>query len=69
MNGKVIPEEEANDHLILCITPLNEYSSQLNYYYYFTNVRYIIISYTNYSNSSPWKLTVPLIAKKLHLTN
>jgi len=48
----VIPEEEANDHLILCITPLNEYSGQLNYYY-FTNVRHIIISYTNYSNSSP----------------
>ena len=51
MNEKVIPKEEANDHLILCITPLNVYSGQLNYYYYFANVRHIIISYTNYSNS------------------
>jgi hypothetical protein len=25
MNGKVIPKEETNDHLILCITPLNVY--------------------------------------------
>jgi hypothetical protein len=67
-NGKVIPEEEENDHLILCITPLNEYSDQLNYYYYFRNARHIIISYTNYSTVLE-KLIVTLLVKKLRLTN